>query len=442
MTRPKGLIIAAPSSGSGKTVLTLGLLRHLARAKVRVASFKAGPDYIDPAFHEEATGRPCINLDPWAMAPSRLAGLVGRWGGEADLCICEGVMGLFDGATARRGSTADLAAGLGWPVILVADTRSQGASAAAVVRGFATHRPDVRVAGVVFNRVASDRHAQVLTEACRDALPDVPVLGWVGRISDLELPSRHLGLIQALEHPDLEDFLDRAAALVADAVDVEALVALAAPGPAGSSTDLPPPLPPIGQRIAVAMDGAFTFRYPPVIEGWREAGAEISFFSPLGDQGPKPDADAIYLPGGYPELHAGTLAGNRTFLDGLRAKASEGAAILGECGGYMVLGQGLEDSTGERHAMVGLLPLATSFVRRKLTLGYRRAVTLAAGPLGPAGSVFMGHEFHYAVILEEGPGTALFACTDAEGTDRGPAGLVEGTVAGSFVHLIDRETDG
>ncbi len=438
----KGLIIAAPSSGSGKTVLTLGLLRHLARAKRRVASFKAGPDYIDPAFHEEAAGRPCVNLDSWAMNPARLTALVGQWSQGAELCICEGVMGLFDGATATSGSTADLATVLGWPVVLVVDTRAQGGSVAALVRGFATHRKDVKVAGVVFNRVAGEKHARVLTQACRDAVPDVPVLGWVGRIDDLELPSRHLGLVQALEHPDLDDVLDRAAKLVGDAVDIAALTGLAASGSASSGEPLPPPLPPLGQRIAVAADDAFAFRYPHVVEGWRAAGAELSFFSPLGDQGPNPDADAVYLPGGYPELHAGRLAGAEAFLGGLRAKAAEGAAILGECGGYMVLGRGLVDADGDRHAMAELLPLETSFAERRLTLGYRRARLMTDGPLGGAGGVFAGHEFHYATALKEDAGQALFTCSDAEGTDKGPAGLRAGRVLGSFVHLIDREDDG
>lgn len=436
MTAP-GIVIAAPASGSGKTVLTLGLLRHLHRKRVKVASAKAGPDYIDPAFHEAASGRPCINLDPWAMGPARLATVAAEISARADLVICEGVMGLFDGATAHRGSTADLAARLGWLVVLVVDARSQGASAAALVRGFATHRPGVTVAGVVFNRVAGERHARLLAESCAEAVPAVRQLGFVPRFDDLGLPGRHLGLVQAVEHPDLDDFLDRAGELVGAHVDVDALAALARPA-GGEAVQLPPPVPPLGQRIGVAADEAFAFRYPLVLEGWRKAGAEISFFSPLGDQSPPPDADALYLPGGYPELHAGLLAGNRKFLDGLRAAAAT-KAIFGECGGYMVLGRALIDADGVAHEMAGLLPLVTSFAERRLHLGYRRAELLAGGVLGPAGAVFLGHEFHYSVVKEEGPGQALFRCTDAEGTDRGPAGLAAGRVAGSFVHLIDRE---
>ena len=435
-----GLIVAAPASGSGKTVFTLGLLRHLAKGGAAVASAKAGPDYIDPAFHAAASGRACLNLDPWAMAPATIAAAVASLAGAADIIVCEGVMGLFDGATADAGSTADLAARTGWPVLLIIDARAQAASAAAVLRGFATHRADVTVAAVVFNRVGSDNHAAIIREACAEHVPDVPVLGCLPRREDLVLPERHLGLVQAGEHPDLETFLDRAAAHVGGHVDTDTLTSLARPWPGAVGNAVP--LAPLGQRIAVADDAAFAFRYPLVIQGWRAAGAEILAFSPLADEGPDASADAVYLPGGYPELHAGRLAANRGFLDGVRAAAARGALVFGECGGYMVLGQGLVDADGERHAMAGLLALETSFARRQLHLGYRRATLDGDCDLGAAGTVLRGHEFHYATIAAEGPGTPLFRCSDAKGRDRGAAGLRAGTVMGSFVHLIDREDHG
>jgi cobyrinic acid a,c-diamide synthase len=432
-----GLIIAAPASGSGKTLFTLGLIRHWAASGVRVASAKVGPDYIDPAFHGAAGGRACVTLDPWAMAPAQLSAVAALAARDADIVVCEGVMGLFDGATAAEGSTADLAAAGGWPVILLADVRAQAASAAAVVRGFAGHRADVAVAGVVFNRVAGDRHAEVLGDACRAAVPGVPILGFLPRAADLTLPERHLGLVQAAEHPELAAFLDRAASWVAAHADVAALRRLARPWrgvPADASSR--PLLPPIGGRIAVADDVAFAFRYPTVLDGWRRAGAEVLPFSPLADEPPAADADAVYLPGGYPELFAGRLAGNGRFLAGLRAAAARGAAILGECGGYMVLGSALIDADGDRHAMAGLLPLVTSFADRRLHLGYRRIATLADGPLGAAGSRYRGHEFHYARIVDEGPAAPLFRCADAAGRQLGTAGLIAGRVMGSFIHLI------
>ena len=437
MSRPPGLIIAAASSGAGKTTLTLGLLRHLARTGMRVASAKMGPDYIDREFHAAASGRACLNLDPWAMRADTLAGTVAEVEAGADLVICEGVMGLFDGiGAAGEGSTATLAELTGWPVVVVLDVRGQSATAAAVLAGLARHRPGLRVAGVVLNRVGSPAHGETIAEACRRVLPDVAVLGWIARSTALERPERHLGLVQAREQADLSGFLDRAADAVAS-LDVPALTALARPSALGAAPP-PSPLPPLGQRIAVADDLAFAFAYPAMLEGWLRAGADIVPFSPLAGEAPAADADAVFLPGGYPELHGGRLAALDAWRDGLAAAAARGAAIYGECGGYMALGRGLVDAAGTSHRMAGLLPVETSFARRKLHLGYRRMQAIAATPLGPAGASFRGHEFHYAVVVEEEPGEALFQASDASGKALAPAGRRLGPVFGSFLHLIDR----
>jgi cobyrinic acid a,c-diamide synthase len=439
---PPGIVIAAPSSGSGKTLLTLGLLRHFRDAGVAVASAKIGPDYIDPAFHTAAGGRTCPNLDLWAMRDATLASVLTASAQGADLIVCEGVMGLFDGAKLDEGSTADAARRFGWPVVLVVDAAAQGASAAALVGGFARHRPDVTVAGVVFNRIGSPRHADILRAAMAQDHPDIPVLGCLPRLSDLTLPERHLGLVQAGEHRDLDTFLDVAGKAVAEHLDMPALRALARPTQA-PVIDAAPPLPPLGRKIAVARDQAFSFAYPHVLDGWRRAGADITFFSPLADEAPAAAADAVYLPGGYPELHAGRLAQNACFLAGLRAAAAAGHTVFGECGGYMVLGETLTDAEGHAHAMAGLLPLETSFAKRKLHLGYRRAVIADDGPLGPAGTAVRGHEFHYATILAEGLGDSLnaplFHVSNADGMYLGALGRRRGSVMGSFVHLIDRE---
>ena len=433
-----GLILAAPASASGKTTLTLALLRHFRRAGKRIASAKAGPDYIDPAFHGAASGTPCLNLDAWAMRRETVAALVAALERQAELVLCEGAMGLFDGAgETGRGSTGDLAALTGWPVVLVVDVAGQAGSAAALLRGFILHRPDVPVAGVIFNRVGGPRHAAMLENSVRTALPDLPILGHVPRHAELALPERHLGLVQAAEHPDLDGFLDRAAALVGDAIDLTRLTGLAR---RSSLAALPAalPLPPLGRRIAVASDVAFAFAYPAMLEGWRSAGAELVPFSPLADEPPDAKADAVFLPGGYPELHAGRLAGNRRFLAGLAGAAERGATVYGECGGYMVLGRGLVDASGARHAMAGLLPLETSFAERRRQLGYRQARLAAAGPLGAAGAGFRGHEFHYATLVAEGDGAPLFAAFDADGNALGAAGRIKGRVMGSFLHLVDR----
>jgi cobyrinic acid a,c-diamide synthase len=433
-----GLIIAAPASGSGKTVLTLGLLRHLARGGRRVASAKVGPDYIDPSFHQAASAAPSRNLDPWAMRPATIAGLVSQLEASAEHILCEGVMGLFDGAGMEaKGSTADLAAATGWPVVLVVDVRGQAASVAALLRGFAGHRADLPLAGVILNRVGGARHRRMIETAIAAALPDLPILGAVPRADALALPERHLGLVPAGEHAALGVFLDRAADCIAAHLDIASLLALARPSRLGAA---PPPelLPLLGRRIAVARDDAFVFAYPTVLDGWRRGGADISFFAPLADEAPEAESDAVYLPGGYPELHGGRLAANARFLGGLRAAAGRSAAVYGECGGYMVLGEALIDSDGARHAMAGLLPLVTSFKARRLHLGYRALRLIAEGPLGAAGDRFRGHEFHYASIAAEGPGETLFAAEDADGATLGSHGLRRGTVSGSFLHLIDR----
>jgi cobyrinic acid a,c-diamide synthase len=374
------------------------------------------------------------------MRPPTIAHLLDRLGDDADLILGEGVMGLFDGASDGTGSTADLAAMTGWPVILVVDVRGQAASAAALLRGFAGHRADVAVAGVIFNRVGGEGHADILRRAV--APLGLPVLGCLPRAEQLKLPERHLGLVQAGERADLPAFLEAAADIAERCLDPQELRSLARAARPGAvaANGSAAGLPPLGQRIAVARDIAFAFAYPALLGQWREAGAELSFFSPLADETPAPEADAVYLPGGYPELHAGRLAANGRFMGGLRAAAGRGAAVFGECGGYMVLGAGLVDPGGESHAMAALLPLQSSFAERRLHLGYRRARLAMDCALGPRGTAFRGHEFHYAVIEDEGRGDPLFLCDDARGRTLGSSGRRTGTVFGSFLHLIDRET--
>jgi cobyrinic acid a,c-diamide synthase len=432
MTVP-GLIIAAPASGSGKTTITVGLIAALRARGLDVAPAKAGPDFIDPGFHAAAAGRPSINLDPWAMRPTTLAAAVS--GMTGDLALCEAAMGLFDGIDAQGiASAADLAALLGWPVVLVIDASGQAASVAALVEGFKRHRADVHVVGVILNRAGSARHGALL-EAALARVEGIAALGTVLRDDSLIVPERHLGLVPAGE-ADPTAFVKAAQARVAAAIDLDRLVALARPArlpPTQARDGVPPP----GQRIAVARDDAFVFAYPALLEAWHARGAALAFFAPLADESPAGDADAVFLPGGYPELHAGRLAAAATFMGGLRAAALR-ATIYGECGGYMVLGQGLVDATGARHAMAGLLPLETSFAARRLHLGYRSARLVADTALGPAGTIFRGHEFHYSQVLVEAGADALFEAADASGRTLGAMGLRRGSVMGSFIHVIDR----
>ncbi len=456
-------MIAAPASGQGKTVITAALLRLLKQRGVRAAAAKVGPDYIDPAFHAAALGAPVINLDAWAMPPGELAARLAELARDAELVIIEAVMGLFDGVMpktgaaapanacvpasspapcapptdaaafiAHTGSSADLAAMFGIPVLLVVDAARMGASAAALVRGFAGLRADVEVAGVILNRLGSPRHGDMLAAAI-EAVSGLPVVGRFPRHEALRLPERHLGLVPAAEHAALDAWLDAAAEVAAESLSLCRLANLTRP----AGVDIgaaPPALPPLAQRMAIARDDAFCFLYPHLLADWRARGAEISFFAPLADEAPPEDAQAVLLPGGYPELHAGRLAAASRFIAGMRQAAERGALIYGECGGFMALGRGLVDAQGEAHAMCDLLPFTSSFADRRLHLGYRRLVHDSPLPFPPA---LRGHEFHYATtVWREEAATPLFEARDAAGNALQPMGLRAGRVMGSFAHVI------
>ena len=426
-----GLLIAAPSSGSGKTTVTLGLLRALRNRGLAIAPGKAGPDSIDPAFHAAASGETCFNFDPWGMRPE-LLDVMGAGHGGGRHFVIEAMMGLFDGASDGSGAPADLAAQLGLSVALVIDCARMSHSVAALASGYRDFRKDVNVAGVILNRVGSGRHEAMLRVALERA--GFAVLGALPSDAALKLPERHLGLVQAGEHQALEDFIEHAAACVESHCDVAALARLAQKPPTDAPLAVPDLLPPIGQRIAVARDEAFAFSYPHLLQGWRGQGAELRFFSPLANEAPDIHADAVFLPGGYPELHAGRIAAAEGFFAGMRDAARRGAKVYGECGGYMVLGEALVDAQGTAHAMLGLLPLVTSFEKRQRHLGLRVAIpvddAMFAAPM-------RAHEFHYSVALREGPGERLFRAKDALDTDLGAFGLRRGRVAGSYLHLID-----
>ncbi len=428
-----GLIIAAPASGTGKTTVTLGLARAIADAGRQVQCFKSGPDYIDPAFHAAASRRRAVNLDSWAMTEGRIAGLITS-AQNADLILAEGSMGLFDGVAipgeAGNGSSADLSALTGWPVVVVIDCSGQAQTAAAVARGLMQFRADVQVAGVILNRVASPRHEALVRDGMERAA--VRVFGALPRLKALSLPERHLGLVQALEHPALEAFIAEAAQLVARHVDLQGLIDVAGPLVQReiSARQTAPP----GMRIALANDAAFSFTYPHLVDAWRAAGAEVLSFSPLADQAPHDSADACWLPGGYPELHAGLLAANGRFREGLQGFART-RPVHGECGGYMAMGAGLVDATGTRHQMAGLLGLETSFEKRRMHLGYRLAELDGPAAGFAAGARLRGHEFHYATILSQ-PDAPLAKVRDATGAAVAETGSRTLHATGTFFHLI------
>ena len=451
MTVP-GWLVAAPRSGAGKTTVMLGIVAALRRRGVAVRTAKSGPDYIDPAFHAAASGAPGTNLDSWAMPPPLLGALYARACDGADLLVVESAMGLFDGVAGppgRTGSSADLAARFGLPVLLVLDVSGQAQTAAAVAHGLANYDPAVRVGGVILNRVGSDKHRRSVEQAMR-----LPVFGAIPRDTTVALPERHLGLVQAGEHASLAAHLARLADMIERHVDLDALLAPSfmeevAAKPTEAARGIPTPstmlrmvplppkpgedeeaLPPPGQRIALASDAAFTFTYPHLLAAWRGAGCELLPFSPLNDEAPPAHADTCWLPGGYPELHAPALAAAAKFRARLHLFA-ETRPVHGECGGFMVLGQALTAADGTTHAMAGLLGHSTSFARRKLHLGYRRALL-------PGGAV-RGHEFHYATVTDPGTDAPYATVEDASGASLGPTGGRRGQVSGSFFHAIARE---
>ncbi|WP_420548687.1 cobyrinate a,c-diamide synthase [Curvivirga sp.] len=440
LSNSRGLIIAAPKSGSGKTLITLALLRAIRNRDIKVASAKIGPDYIDPAFHRAASGHNCLNIDPWAMRPETRRNILDQLAeNNPEIIITEGVMGLFDGAKDGTGSTADFAAEIGLPVLLVVDVKGQSASAIATIKGFIDLRDDVQIGGVLFNNLGSLSHKDLIQQAMDKYLPDLPILGYLPRHPDLEMPERHLGLVQAGEHSDLEGFLQIAANWISEYCDIDKLISISSSLQYRNDEGVADYIPPIGKHIAVARDLAYAFCYEGMLTHWRKMGAEISFFSPLLDEVPNEEADAVYLPGGYPELHAAKLAANENFLNGLRKAAKQEKFIFGECGGYMTLGRQIVDKEGVAHDMAGLLPVITNFQKRKLHLGYRKAELQHDCPLGKAGDVYLAHEFHYASTDEiDMSAETLFSTKDATNTPMGTVGLRVGSVMGSFIHLIDR----
>ena len=434
MTLPNGILISAPNSGAGKTTVMLGLLRALRDRGLAVQPFKSGPDYIDPAFHLAAAGRPSYNLDSWSMSEGLMDNIASKANG-ADIILAEGSMGLFDGVAQAgafgHGSSAETAMHFQWPVIMVLDVGGQAQSAAATALGFKSYFKDLPFAGVILNRVASPRHERLTRLGMEKA--GIEVLGVLPRRRDLALPERHLGLIQAVEHPDLDKAISGYAEFLADNVDLDRIIALAHSGKKENAPAFPL-TPPPGQRIALARDEAFSFTYPHLLTQWRDSGAELCFFSPLADEAPDAQADVIWLPGGYPELHAGRLANAKTCFAAIREHAKT-RPVHGECGGYMALGEALVDKEGVSHQMLGLLGLVTSYEKRKFHLGYRMATSITQTSLFDKTSAWRGHEFHYSQIISQ-PDEALFSVVDATGDTVKETGSVRGHVTGTFFHMI------
>ena len=397
----KSIVIAAPMSGSGKTTVTLGLLSALKRRGLQPAPFKVGPDFIDPGWHGLACSRLSVNLDSW-MCPERFVlETYALHSQDADLAVVEGVMGLFDGVdgVSDAGSTAQITRIINAPVILVVDAKSQARSAAALVSGFARFDPRVHVAGVIFNNVASDNHARLLREAVVASVTGVRVLGCIPRDNSLTIPSRHLGLVTAGENGLQGDFLDRLAEVMEEHLDLDGIISMASQGRRDFTIDKPVNCEVLASaRIAVARDEAFCFVYEDNLRLLRQAGVEIVEFSPLKDSSLPQGIGGMYLPGGYPELHAETLAANVPVKTAIREAVEKGMPVYAECGGFIYLTRGLEGVA--QASFAGIFPVSTRMLPRRKALGYREVEFLADSVIGPKGTVARGHEFHYSETEE------------------------------------------
>lgn len=423
-------LIGAPASGSGKTTLTMGVLRALQRQGLQVQPFKCGPDYIDTRFHEAATGRASVNLDTWLASGAHVKELFARYGADADVCVVEGVMGLFDGYDRSAGSSAEIARLLDLPVVLVAGARSTSYTLAAQLYGMQHFRPDLRFAGVIFNQVGSPRHERLLRQAAEDA--GLPCLGALPRSQELEIPSRHLGL-RLGDDAEMLAWTDRAASLVEQHVNLQELLDRTT---ADFPAPVPNPVPPLRcaapLRLAVARDAAFNFTYRENLARLAQAGT-VTYFSPLaGDE--LPEADLVYFPGGYPELYAPELSRQTRLRKQVRDYALSGGRILAECGGMIWLTEAIDCVEGGSFPMCGVLPCAATMEGARLHMGYRRLED-------DRGRTWKGHEFHYSSLVRaEGiPSMARQFNAAGEAVDT-PLFRVGNVIAG-YTHLYWGESD-
>jgi cobyrinic acid a,c-diamide synthase len=439
------LVIAGTQSGVGKTTVTAGLIAALVRRGLGVQPFKTGPDYIDPTYHSLAAGRPCRNLDTWMVPPERLKALFAHTAAEADLALVEGVMGIFDGFSYEEetGSTAQVAKLLGSPVILLLNASKMARSAGALALGYQQFDPELPLAGFIVNQVGSPSHGQGVATVIEQAT-GLPVLGWLPRDAELEIPERHLGLVPTAEPGRWQAFIEAAAGRIEQSVDIDRLVAIAQEAQLLPQPDLsgllgieqPEPLQdrPI---LAVARDEAFNFTYEDNLALLRAAGADLAFFSPLRDAALPPGTAGVLLSGGFPELYAAQLAANTGLRMALGRAHRQGLPIYAECGGLMYLTEAIVDLEGQEHPMVGLLPGHSVMTHRRLSLGYRQAQAVSDSWLLSRGETVRGHEFHYSKWIDRPddlPPAYHLLARSGQGEPR-PEGAVVDNLWASYVHL-------
>ena len=430
------VVIAGVRSGVGKTTIATGIMGALTRRGYKVQPFKAGPDYIDPSYHQLACGVPSRNLDTWLLPHPTVTELFRRAGGDEKVCVVEGVMGVYDGHSSltEEGSTAQLAKLLDAPVILIADAAKVARSVAAEVLGYQQFDPELRIAGVILNGVGGPRHMEFCQPQI-EATTGLPVLGYLPRRDDFVQPERHLGLIPTVEGTVVQQWYDSVIAQVEETIDLERILKLAATAspPAGQPQVYPTEPQPKRARIAIAQDKAFSFYYQDSLDLLEAWGAELAPFSPLTDEALPPDVGGVYIGGGFPEMFARELAENRPMLESMRNALAREVPVYAECGGLMYLGQSLSDLEGADYPMVGALPVVSSMSNRRLTLGYREVEACGDTPLLEDRQRIRGHEFHWSVLAEQpSPGEALYRVVDQENR---PEGFRIGSVWASYIHI-------
>ncbi len=438
MNNSKGFVIAAPKSGAGKTTITLALMKAISKSGVRVAPFKAGPDYIDPSLHRLVCKRPSYNLDTWMMGADGVRESFARGMAGADLAIVEGVMGLFDGkaGVVEDGSTAHLAKTLGLPVVLVVDASAMAGSVAPLVKGFVDFDKEVNIAGVILNRVGSPNHYKILKEALRKI--KVKDFGYIPKAPELQLPDRHLGLVTGAElsgSRQWRGFIKNASKLVTAHIEIGKIAGVARPAKLSKNKNILPKSPARDSRplIAVARDRAFSFYYDENLDMLRDLGAKLVFFSPLLDKELPKGIGGLYLGGGYPELHAEVLGANADLRSEVKAFAEQGRPIYAECGGLMYLGRSLKDLAGNRFDMAGVFPWRSKMLIRRKRLGYRELRMKEGSPFLKKGGVIRGHEYHYSELITRAKLKTVYKIGKGKtATDEGY--LYKQTLA-SYMHL-------
>ncbi len=429
------VVIAATKSGSGKTTIVTGLLAALRQKGVKVQPYKVGPDYIDPGYHKLASGQSSHNLDSWLMPMDTMVEVFANSASKAELAIIEGVMGLYDGGSKGISSTAEIAKSLNAPVVLVLDCKSMGASAAALALGFKMYDKDVKLAGVILNRLGSDNHERIIREALDEL--GIPVVGAVRRDDSLVMPERHLGLLPVEENQE-QEIINRMGAAMASQIDVDEIIRI---GNNASTMKLMESPGDEGKKkrvcIGVARDEAFSFYYPESIRVLEEKGAEIVEFSPLNDK-ELPVVDGLIFGGGFPEMFADKLSSNKSIIDSVRKAAEEGMPIYAECGGFMFLSRAMEDFEGRVFPMCDILPCRVKMNRRLQMVGYVSAELQTDGILGKKGDVIKGHEFHFSTEDGEEDGgetRRAFEFTRSRNGSQYYGGYSKGNVLGSYLHM-------